>query len=1411
MATWRPKYQPPIWKTNDNPRATAHKERQSVLTAVMQSLLRQALVGPPANVSVQALTNDSVVIQWDFDEAANGGLADGFVVKYIHEPGREEHSAQNMDSWKPQSVMDPKARHLEIGKLTAHKPYAFCVLAIKNSRLGPCSDPPTTIEKLVPTRVVQNLHVQYKTSQSVALHWDFDSTLSQNSNLGFYIKQTGIKMYRTQFLKPEKLTAPGFERRISGTERNFLWSNLRPYMNYTFKVGVYSLDDGKVFWPRELTVRTDPTGPPLVDTPEFVESKQTSTVDLKITPATEEHGPISHYWIVIIPGNYSKEDVMNVDPQHLIQATNRWHQNLQKMPKISAKPAKRDLQRFEREAHYVKVWEMNGGNIYNMGGVEETEGQLEDFNVFDDEKMISESSFDSDNARELSWTEEKFADGETLTFSREQFQKDAVVLLTDSNDFDEEVDAEQKAGVQEEKVSRKRKLSLLGWDEDKITPIKNKRVKRSKRRHRRHGDRKTREPISMLSPKSLQGVYVTAQLSAIQVEKMMIDNTLFTVGDGKEYGGFWNMPLDHDAQFRVMSRAFAAEQSNTRYDRPFEYRAPMQEPASKLFTDSMISEPFSAKPVLMSRIASRTSTILFLGPAIALIFLVLVVGMLVAWYLKCSRKGSPARNFSLGNGTLSNRHGSITKIALGSDFAQINGNGNGLYNNPGARLNETSKLLNGHSNGGADLPNNMQLTNQYATTPRNGNYHQSDNGMFDIYGHQSISQSNLNDGFTDGIYGHHTLPNMHAGGMGMGTLGMGQNGTLGMGQMNGLGGINGLGQGIGEGIMNPLSAHHSMALNGYNVDQAIPMNEFRMRVESLKANGNDGFIKEFESIDTDQHFTWENSNMEVNKPKNRYANVIAYDHSRVVLKTVTRSATGGPRALGIDGCYDEEEEPGSDYINANYINGYSKKEKAYIATQGPLPETFADFWRMVWEQDSAIIVMLTKLEERSRIKCSQYWPSKVTATYGHIRVTVLDTNELAHYTIRTMRLEHMQEKQVREIKHAQFTSWPDHGVPDHPTPFLMFLKRVRTLNPHNAGPIITHCSAGVGRTGAYIVVDCMTESIHAQGAVDIYGCVKSLRAQRIYMVQTDEQYVFIHDAVLDAINSGSTEIPVSKFEKHISTHIVGPSNTVDREFESLLALQPPNASFHAATMPFNIKKNRSPNQLPYDSNRVQLSRIRDVEGSDYINASWIDSYRKRGQFIAAQAPMMDTVIEFWRMIWECDVGIVVYLNGIPDSIPKKEHEKYAEYWPQHASMLRYDQYLVETKKFVENETYALREFEVTDDVTKETRTIRHMQYLRWPERDLPDNETSFNQYIQLVSQTQQQFGYSGPILVHCTNGAARTGVFIAMSIIMERIAAENVVDVFTTVKMLRAQRPNMVESKRELVFIYMAALDFISQ
>lgn len=187
----------------------------------------------------------------------------------------------------------------------------------------------------------------------------------------------------------------------------------------------------------------------------------------------------------------------------------------------------------------------------------------------------------------------------------------------------------------------------------------------------------------------------------------------------------------------------------------------------------------------------------------------------------------------------------------------------------------------------------------------------------------------------------------------------------------------------------------------------ISINELTNHIERLKANGNLKFSQEYESIEPGQQFSWDNSNMEINKPKNRYANVTAYDHSRVIL-------------VSLDG------QPGSDYINANYCDGY-RKHNAYIATQGPLQNTCGDFWRMIWEQESTTIVMMTRLEERMRKKCDQYWPTRGTETYGMMCVTITATQELATYSIRTFQLARSGTSESREIKQLQFTAWPDHG------------------------------------------------------------------------------------------------------------------------------------------------------------------------------------------------------------------------------------------------------------------------------------------------------------------------------------------------------------------------------------------------
>uniref|UniRef100_A0A8B9LS79 Receptor-type tyrosine-protein phosphatase F n=1 Tax=Astyanax mexicanus TaxID=7994 RepID=A0A8B9LS79_ASTMX len=547
------------------------------------------------------------------------------------------------------------------------------------------------------------------------------------------------------------------------------------------------------------------------------------------------------------------------------------------------------------------------------------------------------------------------------------------------------------------------------------------------------------------------------------------------------------------------------------------------------------------------------------------------------------------------------------------------------------------------------------------------------------------------------------------------------------------------------------------------------------------------YVQEY-SIDPGQQFTWENSNMEVNKPKNRYANVIAYDHSRVILTSV-------------------DAVPGSDYINANYIDGY-RKQNAYIATQGPLPETLSDFWRMVWEQRTSTIVMMTRLEEKSRVKCDQYWPIRGTETYGMIQVTMLDTVELATYSVRTFALYKNGSSEKREIRQFQFMAWPDHGVPEYPTPILAFLRRVKACNPPDAGPMVVHCSAGVGRTGCLIVIDAMLERMKHEKSVDIYGHVTCMRSQRNYMVQTEDQYVFIHEALLEAATCGNTEVPARNLYAHIQKlSQPPPGDTVtamELEFKRLANSKAHTSRFISANLPCNKFKNRLVNIMPYETTRVCLQPIRGVEGSDYINASCIDGYRQQKAYIATQGPLAETTEDFWRMLWEHNSTIVVMLTKLREMGREKCHQ----YWPAERSA-RYQYFVVDPMAEYNMPQYILREFKVTDARDGQSRTIRQFQFTDWPEQGVPKTGEGFIDFIGQVHKTKEQFGQDGPITVHCSAGVGRTGVFITLSIVLERMRYEGVVDLFQTVKTLRTQRPAMVQTEDQYQLCYRAALEYL--
>nr|XP_017527742.2 phosphatidylinositol phosphatase PTPRQ [Manis javanica] len=298
-----------------------------------------------------------------------------------------------------------------------------------------------------------------------------------------------------------------------------------------------------------------------------------------------------------------------------------------------------------------------------------------------------------------------------------------------------------------------------------------------------------------------------------------------------------------------------------------------------------------------------------------------------------------------------------------------------------------------------------------------------------------------------------------------------------------------------------------LELKDEGLTRPISKKSFLQHVEELCTNNNLKFQEEFSELPkvlqdlsaTDADLPW-------NRSKNRFPNIKPYNNNRVKLIA----------DAGI---------PGSDYINASYVSGYLCPNE-FIATQGPLPGTVGDFWRMVWETRAKTLVMLTQCFEKGRIRCHQYWPEdhKPVTVFGDIVITKLMEDVQIDWTIRDLKIE--RHGDCMTVRQCNFTAWPEHGVPENSAPLVHFVKLVRASRAQDTTPMIVHCSAGVGRTGVFIALDHLTQHINDHDFVDIYGIVAELRSERMCMVQNLAQYIFLYQCILDLLSSKGSNQPI---------------------------------------------------------------------------------------------------------------------------------------------------------------------------------------------------------------------------------------------------------------------------------------------
>ncbi|XP_075118447.1 receptor-type tyrosine-protein phosphatase alpha-like [Leptodactylus fuscus] len=471
----------------------------------------------------------------------------------------------------------------------------------------------------------------------------------------------------------------------------------------------------------------------------------------------------------------------------------------------------------------------------------------------------------------------------------------------------------------------------------------------------------------------------------------------------------------------------------------------------------------------------------------------------------------------------------------------------------------------------------------------------------------------------------------------------------------------------------------------------------------------------------------------------------------------------------------------------------------------------ADFWSMVWQENSSVIVMLTALEEQNKVKCDCYWPEQAQ-TYGDITVSLQKVAQTGAIITRSFSLKKVHSTVQMTVEQLHYMEWPDHGVPSKTSSLVQLVEKMNKCNTPGSGPVIVHCSAGIGRTGTFIAFDILLKMARAVKKVNVHSCVLQLRKERVNMVQNKEQYAFLYDLLLETLLCGTTSVAVPDIERHLShmtrrdprTHMDG----YEREFQALEKITELYQIYQCkeAKKTENQRKNRNSRILPGDHCRPILMSALTRHGTPgYINAVFVNSNSLDDVMVVTQLPMKETLEDFWSLVWDYNCTSVVMMHGAQDL-----QQIGSRFWPD-KGVAHYGSFSVmaNTKKSENGYRWTALSFWRENEPSDSSLDLKLWQLDSWPlNQELPQNPSDLITVIGEVEKSHQQTAGSH-ILVTCGDGASRSGLFCAGLILCDQIRSDGMVDVSQAVRSIRKRRCQFIPSKDQYSFCHVLAQSYL--